>query len=571
MGSRRGARFGSQQAWTADGLRASLTDANGNTTAFTYDGFDRLSTTTYPLGSTEGLTYDTDGNVITPTTRAGAPISFAYDTLNRLSTKTPPSPAPVAAYSYDLAGRMTGVSDTSASIASVATPGSTLTYATSFAYDPLNHPTGVTFGAVPAATAPTTGANVAFTHGYNAANQRTSQSVSDSAWIDYPPATASTTAYTANALNQYTAVGAVTPGYNTNGNLTSDGTNTLGYDAENRLTSATKTGMTATYAFDGRGRRKTKTVNGMTTVFVTDADNREVLEYDGSSGAILRWYAYGLGTNDVLGQVDVSGSTRLTPVSDLQGSIIGTMSSAGMLTSFAYSAYGASASAPAAFGYTGQRVDVETVSYYYRARHYSPGLGRFMQADPIGYGDGAHLYAYVQNDPLNLIDAMGLNSELPIGDIPGGDSLTGASEGFWKGTAYVGNAANAVVNGAFSIFSGVGNAFYETARGTGLLGQQEYIRSVQETDLLIFGVQEMARYPQESVRAAREAIILGYQAEPLIPYYFAGRSLMGIATGVRSGRDGWRSTGSPQQGTQCTRLHYSTRCTRHADAPLDNL
>ena len=400
-----------QQAWTADGLRASLTDANGNLTAFAYDGFDRLSTTTYPLGSTEGLTYDADSNVLTRTTRAGATISFTYDTLNRLGSKTPPSPAPVVSYTYDLAGRMTGVSDTSAAIASVATPGSTLTYATSYAYDPLNRPTGVTFGDVPAATAPTTGVNVAFTHAYNAVNQRTSQSVSDSAWIDYPPATASTTAYTANTLNQYIAVGAVAPTYDGNGNTTSDGTNTLGYDTENRLVSASKIGMAATYTFDGRGRRKTKTVNGTTTVFVTDADNREVLEYDGSTGAILRWYAYGLGSNDVVAQVDVSGGTRLTPVPDLQGSVIGTMSNAGTLTSFAYSAYGASASAPAAFGYTGQRVDVETVSYYYRARHYSPGLGRFMQADPIGYGDGTHLYAYVGNDPLNLFDPLGLDKE----------------------------------------------------------------------------------------------------------------------------------------------------------------
>jgi hypothetical protein len=30
-------------------------------------------------------------------------------------------------------------------------------------------------------------------------------------------------------------------------------------------------------------------VNGTTTVFVTDAGNREVLEYDGTTGAILRW------------------------------------------------------------------------------------------------------------------------------------------------------------------------------------------------------------------------------------------------------------------------------------------
>lgn len=44
--------------------------------------------------------------------------------------------------------------------------------------------------------------------------------------------------YTANALNQYTAVGAASPTYDGNGNLTSDGTFTFGYDAESRMISA---------------------------------------------------------------------------------------------------------------------------------------------------------------------------------------------------------------------------------------------------------------------------------------------------------------------------------------------
>src|SRR5688500_17498474 len=48
-----------------------------------------------------------------------------------------------------------------------------------------------------------------------------------------------------------------------------------------------------TYTSDCRGRRTSKTVSGTTTIYVTDADNREVLEYDGSTGAIQRWYAYG--------------------------------------------------------------------------------------------------------------------------------------------------------------------------------------------------------------------------------------------------------------------------------------
>lgn len=239
---------------------------------------------------------------------------------------------------------------------------------------------------------------VTFTHGYNAVNQRISQTVSDNSWISYP-SPVSTTGYTANSLNQYTCVGVtapscagVVPTYDGNGNLTSDGTYTLGYDAENRLTSASASGLTAAYAYDARGRRKAKTVNGTTTVFVTDADNRDVLEYDGGTGAVLRWYAYGMGPNDVLAQT-TPGATpvRVTFIPDLQGSIIGSVSTAGALTSFAYRPYGGSASAPSQFAYTGQRIDLETGLYYYRARMYSPAWGRFLQVDPSGYAAGQHL------------------------------------------------------------------------------------------------------------------------------------------------------------------------------------
>ena len=62
------------------------------------------------------------------------------------------------------------------------------------------------------------------------------------------------------------------------------------------------------------------------------------------------------------------------------------------------------------FRFTGRRYDSETGLYYYRARYYSPTLGRFLQTDPIGYQDDINAYTYVGNDPLDKTDFGGTAS-----------------------------------------------------------------------------------------------------------------------------------------------------------------
>jgi len=266
----------------------------------------------------------------------------------------------------------------------------------------------------------------------------------------------------ANELQTRTTGGGsvLDPVWDDNGNLTETDENSEGtaaderkyvYDYHNRLIKVTDRSDTtlAEYVYDGMGRRVKKDLPSGTDVRYLYNGWQSIQEQTiEATPKVLARYVYGLTYLDEVIRMDRDGdgdgdlyddtgsgeSFNVYFLQDLIYNVVALVDDSGTVQErYWYEPYGvatitnasgtgrSSSSYDNEHLYTGQRYCAETSSsgnfglYYYKRRHYDATFGRFVNRDPISYGGGLSLYAYVRARPTIFIDALGLEEKCVCG------------------------------------------------------------------------------------------------------------------------------------------------------------
>ena len=170
---------------------------------------------------------------------------------------------------------------------------------------------------------------------------------------------------------------------------------------------------TWTYTYNADGLRTSKTNGSLNYTYFYDSGRL----YYMTRGTDQLWFAY----DDSVPMFVKYNATTYLYLTNLQGDVIAILDNTGAkVVEYAYDAWGnllsITGSMASTLGvinpltYRGYVYDHETGLYYLQSRYYNPTWGRFLNADSFvstGGSLGSNMFAYCENDPVNLIDSTG--------------------------------------------------------------------------------------------------------------------------------------------------------------------
>lgn len=349
------------------GNLTSVTSPSGFARTYSYDRAERLVQLVFD-GKTVSYDYNADGTVKKITYPNGITTEYVYDDAKRatsVTTKLGSSVKEQYSYTYDGNGNVLSVSGTKN---------------ISYTYDNLNRLKSYTENGVTTVytydkrnnlISETCGSNVK-TYEYSGDN-RLSKTIENDVETVYE--------------------------YDLNGNLIRRGNDEFAYDEDNKLVYSNVNSVETTYKIGVDGLRSSKTTAGISTDYSIDEAGNVISE--GSEEIIIghRAVAKKIGSSYYYYLYNAHGD--VTALTDSTGEIV---------NNYSYDPWGRIISqtenVPNDIKYAGEYQDSETGLIYLRNRYYDPAIGRFITEDPAK--DGLNWYAYCSNNPVNLIDPLGL-------------------------------------------------------------------------------------------------------------------------------------------------------------------
>jgi RHS repeat-associated protein len=276
--------------------------------------------------------------------------------------------------------------------------------------------------------------------------------------------------------------------YDSNGNLRTNGDQVLAYDDENQLVSVWVTNSwRSDFLYDGLMRRRIRreytwqsgiwipqsetqyVYDGMLVIQQRDTNNLPTVTYTrgrdlsgtfegagGIGGLLARTDNPLLITGDVTAHAyyHADGSGNITALINTNEQIV---------AAYSYDAFGGTSSdcGPLAsanlYRFSSKEFHPNGGLYYYGYRFHSPGLQRWLSADPVGERGGVNRYSFLGNSVLLFVDPLGLwragQCVKGVAGLAGGIALTALGVGLSE----TGVGIPIAISGTLGIDYGIGN------------------------------------------------------------------------------------------------------------------